>query len=110
MKSFRPKDEGTLPEPPAGDRYAEVDFHGQRLSNDTHRSITDPEARLYRKGRGREAKLSFMGHALQRTATGSSWTAASPRPTATPSAPRRWHDRETGRPTPPHHARSRQGL
>ncbi len=41
-----------------------MDFHGQRLSNDTHRSITDPEARLYRKGRGREAKLSFMGHAL----------------------------------------------
>ncbi len=70
MKSFRPKDEGTppsTPEPPAGaagGRNAEVDFHGQRLSNDTHRSITDPEARLYRKGRGREAKLSFMGHAL----------------------------------------------
>ena len=67
MKSFRPKDDGTPPEPPeplAGGRNAEVDFHGQRLSNDTHRSITDPEARLYRKGRGREAKLSFMGHAL----------------------------------------------
>ncbi len=65
MKSFRPKD-GTTPEPPepAGGSNAEVDFHGQRLSNDTHRSITDPEARLYRKGRGREAKLSFMGHAL----------------------------------------------
>ena len=66
MKSFPPKD-GTTPdppEPPAGGRNAEVDFHGQRLSNDTHRSITDPEARLYRKGRGREAKLSFMGHAL----------------------------------------------
>ena len=66
MKSFRPKD-GTTPdppEPPAGGRNAEVDFHGQRRSNATHRSITDPEARLYRKGRGREAKLSFMGHAL----------------------------------------------
>jgi len=43
---------------------AEVDFHGERLSNDTHRSTTDPEARLYRKGRRREAKLSFMAHAL----------------------------------------------
>ena len=68
MKSFRPKDEGDTPPvppaPPAGGRNAEVDFHGQRLSNDTHRSITDPEARLYRKGRGREAKLCFMGHAL----------------------------------------------
>jgi transposase len=67
MKSFRPKDDGTPPpppEPPAAGRNAEVDFHGQRLSNDTHRSITDPEARLYRKGPGREARLCFMGHML----------------------------------------------
>ncbi len=72
MKSFRPKD-GTPPdppEPPAGGRNAEVDFHGQRLSNDTHQSTTDPEARLYRKGRGREAKLSFMGHALMENRNG----------------------------------------
>ena len=47
-----------------------MDFHGQRLSNDTHRSTTDPEARLYRKGRGREAKLSFMGHALMENRNG----------------------------------------
>ena len=70
MKSFRPKDDDTPPAPPeppagaAGGRNVEVDFHSQRLSNDTHRSTTDPEARLYRKGRGREDKLSFMGHAL----------------------------------------------
>ncbi len=72
MKSFKPKD-GTPPdppEPPAGGRNAEVGFHGQRLSNDTHRSTTDPEARLYRKGRGREAKLSFMGHALMENRNG----------------------------------------
>ncbi len=72
MKSFRPKD-GTPPdppEPPAGGRNAEVDFHGQRLSNDTHRSTTDPEARLYRKGRGREAKLCFMGHLLMENRNG----------------------------------------
>jgi len=72
MKSFRPKD-GTPsepPEPPAGGRNAEVDFHGQRLSNDTHRSSTDPEARLYRKGRGREAKLCFMGHLLMENRNG----------------------------------------
>ena len=58
MKSFKPKD-GTPPappEPPANGRNAEVEFHGQRLSNDTHRSTTDPEVRLYRKGRGREAE------------------------------------------------------
>ena len=67
MKSFRPKDDDTPPAPPeapAGGRNVEVDLHGQRLSNDTHRSTTDPEARLYRKGRDREAKLSFMGYAL----------------------------------------------
>ncbi|ACK86383.1 IS5-like element ISMch8 family transposase [Methylorubrum extorquens] len=65
MKSFRPKDqsEDQAP-PPAGRRNAEVDFKGQTRSNETHESTTDPEARLYRKGRGREAKLCFIGHAL----------------------------------------------
>ncbi len=65
-KSFRPKDE------PPGDadgnafqpRNPEVDFRGQKRSNDTHASRTDPEARLYRKGIGQEAKLSHMGHLL----------------------------------------------
>jgi transposase len=65
-KSFRPKDE------PPGDadgnafqpRNPEVDFRGQKRSNDTHASRTDPEARLYRKSVGREAKLSHMGHLL----------------------------------------------
>jgi len=46
------------------DRNADVDFHGRRRTNETHASITDPEARLYRKGKGKEAKLCFMGHAL----------------------------------------------
>ena len=41
-----------------------MDFHGERRSNATHVSITDPEARLMRKGRGREAKLSSHGHVL----------------------------------------------
>ena len=40
------------------------DFRGQRRSNDTHESKTDPQARLIRKGRGKEAKLAYMGHAL----------------------------------------------
>ncbi len=53
------------PEPPSSGRNAEVDFHGKRLSNDTHQSTTDLEARLYRKGKGREARLSFMGGAGQ---------------------------------------------
>ena len=45
-------------------RNAEVDFHGQKRSNATHASITDPQARLYKKGKGKEAKLSFLGHAM----------------------------------------------
>ena len=63
MKSFKPKD-GDDPPADAGGRNREADFHGQRRSNDTHASTTDPEARLYRKGPGKEAKLCFMGHAL----------------------------------------------
>jgi IS5 family transposase len=61
-KSFRPKD-GSGPPPDAG-RNGEQNFHGQKRSNETHASTTDPDARLYRKGRGKEAKLAFMGHAL----------------------------------------------
>jgi transposase len=41
-----------------------VNFHGEQRRNDTHQSTTDPEARLFRKGRGKEAKLSFMGHVV----------------------------------------------
>ena len=40
------------------DRNAEVDFHGQKRSNATHASTTDPDARLYRKGKGKEARLA----------------------------------------------------
>src|SRR3954468_12087502 len=67
-KSFQPKD-GSGP-PPDGGRNGEQDFHGQKRSNDTHASTTDPDARLYRKGRGKEAKLSFMGHALMENRNG----------------------------------------
>jgi hypothetical protein len=47
---------------------AQAGRHLQKRSNDTHASTTDPDARRYRKGRGKEAKLSFMGHALMGTA------------------------------------------
>jgi len=65
MKSFKPRDGGGPGEqdPPQG-RNPEVNFRGERRSNDTHASTTDPQARLYRKGAGMEAKLCFMGHAL----------------------------------------------
>ena len=65
MKSVKPRDGSD--EPPAeggGGRNAEADFHGQKRSNETHASTTDPDARLYRKGQGKEAKLCFMGHGL----------------------------------------------
>ena len=45
-------------------RNAEVDFHGHKRTNATHRSTSDPEARFYRKGSGKEAKLCHMGHAV----------------------------------------------
>ncbi len=64
MKSFRPKDGSDEPPTADGGRNREVDFRGQKRSNETHASTTDPEARLYRKGPGKEAKLCFMGHAL----------------------------------------------
>jgi transposase len=64
MKSVRPKDGSDNPPPEGGGRNAEADFHGQKRSNETHASTTDPDARLYRKGRGKEAKLCFMGHGL----------------------------------------------
>ena len=53
-----------------GGRNREADFHGQKRSNETHASTTDPEARLYRKGPGKEAKLCFMGHALMENRNG----------------------------------------
>jgi transposase len=97
MKSFKPKAGADGSEPPAGSdgsgeataeaqageaaasaetpvadkgRNAEVDFHGQKRSNETHASVTDPDARLYRKGEGKEAKLCYLGHALMENRSG----------------------------------------
>jgi len=68
VKSFRPKDGGD--EPPGPGRNGERNFHSERRSNDTHASVSDPEAKLFRKGRGKEAKLSFMGHVLMENRNG----------------------------------------
>src|SRR5213082_931903 len=87
LKSFRPKDKpptDPLPEDPGNPT---VNFRGEKRSNATHQSTTDPEARLAKKGRGFEAKLAYMGHALmenrhgllvdfqlgQATGSGTSW-------------------------------------
>jgi hypothetical protein len=67
-KSFRPKD-GPGP-PPGTGRKGEQNFHGQKHSNETHASTIAPDAWLYRKGRGKEAKLAFMGHALMENSHG----------------------------------------
>lgn len=63
QKSFQKK-EGSSQPPSDGGSNPTVNFHGEKRSNATHESRTDPEARLYRKGPGKEARLSFMGHVL----------------------------------------------
>jgi len=63
MKSFRPKDGGGDDAPPKG-RNGERNFRGEKRSNDTHASTTDPDARLFRKAPGQAAKLAYMGHVL----------------------------------------------
>ena len=68
MKSFKAKDGSG--EPPGGGRNPDASFRGERRSNATHASTTDPQARLYRKGTGKEAKLCFMGHALMENQSG----------------------------------------
>jgi hypothetical protein len=58
-KSFRRKDGGG-----SSDGHRERDFHGEKRSNDTHQSTTDPDARLYKKSAGSEARLVYLGHLL----------------------------------------------
>ena len=106
LKSFRPKDQPPSDEPPDDAGNPSVNFHGQKRSNATHQSTTDPDARLFRKGKGKEAKLVFMGHALMEnrnglvidfevtaatgTAEGRRPSAKWTRPSRTASARRRW--------------------
>lgn len=70
MKSFKPKDGSGNEPPPGSGRNGEVDFKGEKRSNETHASTTDPEARLYRKGAGMESKIAFLGHALMENRAG----------------------------------------
>jgi len=62
LKSFQRKDQ--KPGPPDDPGNPTVDFHGEKRSNDTHESTTDPDAQLARKGNGKEAKLSYNGNLL----------------------------------------------
>jgi transposase len=71
LKSLRPIDEDESEPPPSGPgRNQSVDFHGERRGNQSHRSTTDPEARLARKGFGKEARLCYAGHALTENRNG----------------------------------------
>ena len=70
LKSVKPKEGSGEPPARGGGRNAEVDFHGQRRSNETHGSTSDPDARLYRKGDGKETKLCFIGHGLMENRNG----------------------------------------
>jgi transposase len=69
QKSFQRKDQ---PPPPPGDGGSNptVNFHGEKRSNQTHRSTTDPEAMLYRKSGGSESKLSYLGDVLMENRNG----------------------------------------
>ena len=64
QKSFRKKAASAKSPPPDDPGNPTVDFHGEKRTNQTHQSTTDPQARLYRKSAGHEAKLVYMGHAL----------------------------------------------
>jgi transposase len=67
IKSFKPKDD---PPSSCGGKNETVDFKGKKLKNDTHASVTDPDARLYRKGKTKESKLCYQGHTLMENRSG----------------------------------------
>lgn len=72
LKSFkrREKDGVQSDDQRDGGGNVEVSFHGEKRRNETHVSQTDPDARLFRKGKGKEAKLYFMGHVLMENRNG----------------------------------------
>ena len=76
--------------PPDDPGNPTVDFHGEKRSNETHESTTDPDATLARKGNGKEAKLSYSGNLLMENRNGLIVDAGTFRPTVQPSAMRRW--------------------
>ena len=68
MKSFRPKDGSG--EPPGPGRNGDRDFRGEKRSNETHASTTDPDARLFKKAAEQASRLCHMGHALMENRNG----------------------------------------
>ena len=70
QKSFKKKDTPEGSAPPDDPGNPTVNFHGEKRSNQTHRSTTDPDARLYKKSKGSEAKLAYLGHVLMENRNG----------------------------------------
>ena len=72
QKSFKPRRPGDTPTPPTDSDPGNptVNFRGEKRTNDTHASTTDPDARSYRKAKGQEAKLAFLGHVLMENRNG----------------------------------------
>jgi hypothetical protein len=70
QKSFKKKTDATPPASAEDPGNPSVDFRGERRTNATHASTTDPEARLYKKAAGQEAKLCFVGHVLMENRNG----------------------------------------
>lgn len=69
LKSYRRRDDSDDP-PAGGGRNPNRNFHGERRKNETHASTTDPDAQLFRKGKGKEARLYYMGHVLSENRNG----------------------------------------
>jgi hypothetical protein len=91
MKSLKSRDDNPDDQSrPTAGRNREAHFRGQKRSNATHASTTDPDARLDRKGSGMEARLCFLGHALMENRSGLWSMPALPRLTATPNALPPW--------------------
>ena len=89
VKSFQRK-EGKHPPSPDDPSNPTVNFHGEKRSNRTHASKTDPEAKMARKGEGKEAKLSYSGNLLVENRDGLIVMRWCGKPTERPSAIRRW--------------------
>ena len=75
LKSFQKKEDGSDTEKPSqsgdgGGGNPSVNFHGEKRTNETHESKTDPESKLYTKSKGQTAKMSFMGHVLMENRNG----------------------------------------
>ena len=111
MKSFKPKDGSGNEPPPGSGRNAEVDFKGEKRSNETHASTTDPEARLYRKGAGHGGQAGLPRPCLDGEPRRPDRQRLPDASRRTWRAQRRAGDDRTARQSPcRHHAWRRQGL